>query len=290
LIFSFPAVPIVLTLCLCGALVAATAPETAAQNSASAALEFSVRAAPSTGRAEKVMRHPFYLLRASVKEIEAAARQEVDPPDFDAFVDELTVSPELKAWMKKQKTADLQGDKFLALLTPDAILDVPEFRDAYVTRNLIMVGLGFPKRKAKLTDREKNPEKWEESEKRYWEEVRSYATVHPESRQGMDDHLHEINADAEWRARLERHEQRVHQKFLQLLHARYLVARTETDYDGRARFADIPSGRYWLTTLDNDVRAGDVRLRWELPLQLEPGRTHYLELNNANAIYLSTQR
>jgi hypothetical protein len=146
------------------------------------------------------MRHPFYLLRASIEEIEEAARQQEASPDFDAFVDELKVTPELKEWMKKNQTVTIKGDDFLTSLTPDDVLDISEFRAAYIARNLIMVGLGFPKRKAKLTDREKNPEKWAQSEKRYEEELRSYAILHPESFKNMDDHLLDITADVEWRS------------------------------------------------------------------------------------------
>jgi len=266
------------------AAVAAGLTLSAAAQGDKATLEFSVRATPTGGRPEKVMRQPFFLLRARPETIGEAARQQEPPPNREALIDGLKVSPELKAWMKRHQTVTLLGEDFLALLTADDILDVSEFRDAYVTRNLIMVGLGFPKRKAKLTDREKNPEKWEASEKRYWEEVRSYAILHPESRQGMDEHLLGISAAVDWRVELERHEERVQQRFLRLLYADYLVAQTETDYEGRARLSDLPPGRYWLTNLGRDVRAGDVRLRWELPVELQAGRTHYLELNNANAV------
>lgn len=255
----------------------------AAAQTDEATVEFTVRATPTGGRPEKVMRRAFYLLRASLAEIEKDARAQTPEPDFEAFVDERQVSPELKAWMKRHQTATLRGPEFLASLETDEVLEVPEFRQAYVNRNLIMVGLGFPKRKAKLTDREKNPEKWEQSEKRYWEEVRSYLILHPESKQGMDEHLLEINAAAEWNARKRRHEQQVRHKTLQLVHTRYLVAQTETDYEGFARLSGIPPGRYWLTTLWNEVRAGDVHLRWELPVELRPGQVLYLELNNANA-------
>jgi hypothetical protein len=272
---------------LCIASVPAASSLALAQETGDAALEVRVRAAPTAGRAENVMRHPFYLLSASIEEIEAAAQQEVAALDFNAFVDELKVTPELKQWMKENQTVTLKGDDFLTSLTADDVVDISEFRDAYVARNLIMVGLGFPKRKAKLTDREKNPAKWEESEKRFEAELRSYALLHPESFKGMDDHLLDLTADVEWRTRQERREHKVKQMFMRALHARYLVAETETDYDGRARFAALPAGRYWLTNLNRPVRVGDVHLRWELLVELQPGRTHYLELNNANAIYLS---
>lgn len=264
-------------------LVSLPVPAAAQSAAAPATLEFTVQATPSGGRPEKVMRHPFYLLRASVEEIEEAARAQSTPPELNAFIDELKVSPELREWMKRSQIVALTGDEFLSHVTADDILEVPEFRHAYVTRNLIMVGLGFPKRKAKLTDQEKNPAKWEESEKRYWEEVRAYAILHPETKQGMDEQLIEITSGKDWNLRLERHEQEFRQRFLQLVHREYLVAQAETDYEGRARFTGVPAGRYWLTNLFQTVRAGDVHLRWELPVELRAGQAHYLELSNANA-------
>lgn len=248
-----------------------------------ATLEISVVATPSSGRAEKVMQHPFYLLRENLTTIEAQAREQVPAPDLGAFVDALKVSPELKAWMKKNKSVTLGGDDFVAGLSVDDVMDVPEFRTAYVARNQAMVGLGFPKHHAKLTDRERNPAKWEAADKRYWEEVRSYLTLHPESKQGMDEHLLEITAATEWKNRQQRYEQEVQQRMLQLVHARYLVARAETDLEGVARFSAVAPGRYWLTNLWNEARAGDVRLRWELPVELGAGETRRLELSNANA-------
>ena len=251
--------------------------------SSDATLEFSVQAAPTGGRPEKVMQHPFYLLRASLQEIEKVARQQTTPPDLNAFIEELTVSPELKEWMKDHQTVGLQGDAFLSSLAVDEVMDVPEFRQAYVTHNLSMVGLGFPKRKAKLTDREKHPAKWEKSEKRYWEEVRSYLVLHPESKAGMEEHLLDITAAHEWSARTQRYEQEVRQRVLQMVHSHYLVARTETDWEGFARLRGLAPGRYWLSNLWHEVRAGDTHLSWELPVELRPGQTLYLELNNANA-------
>jgi hypothetical protein len=70
-----------------------------------------------------------------------------------------------------------------------------------------------------------------------------------------------------------------------LIHSRFLVGRTETSLQGFARFSAVPPGRYWLTNLWKEARAGDVRLRWELPVELRPGQTLTLELNNANARY-----
>ncbi len=256
---------------------------TGATQQGTASLEISVRATPTGGRPEKVMRHSFFLLRENLQTIEELARQQIMPPDLATFIDTLPVSSELKEWMKGHETVKLRGDDFIASLTVDDVMDVPEFRSAYVQANLVMVGLGFPKRKAKLTDREKNPEKWEKAEKEYWEKVRSYLILHPESKARIDQHLLDINAATEWNARVRRYEREVHQRTLRLVHSRFLVARAETDYNGAARFDGIPPGRYWLTNLWQEARAGDVRLQWALPVELRPGQHHYLELNNSNA-------
>lgn len=271
------------------AALLAAAPGLTAQ-SGSASLEFTVRATPTGGRAEKVIQHPFYLLRASLEEIEAIARQEVPPPELAAFVDGLSVSPELKEWMKRRETMTLRGDEFLTALSIDDILAVPEFRDAYQANNLIVSGFGFPKRSAKPSDKEKNPGKWEKSEKRYWEEVRNYLSAHPESKLGMDEHLRGITASTEWSARQQRYQQEVRQRVLQLVHSRFLAARTETDYEGVAHVRGLAPGRYWLTNLWNEVRAGDMHLTWEVPVELRAGETRSLELNNANARFVPRPR
>ena len=255
----------------------------AAAAQAPASLEFRVLATPTGGRAEKVMQHGFYLVREKLETIEAQARAATPPPDLAAFVDTLKVSPELKEWMKKNKSVTVQDDDFISSLNPDDVMDVPEFRAAYAARNQAMVGLGFPKRKAKLTDREKNPARWEASEKNYWAQVRSYLILHPESKDGMDEHLLDITAATDWKNRQARYEQEVRQRALQLLHTQYLVAQAETDFEGVARFSGVPAGRYWLTNLWSEARAGDVRLQWEVPVELGAGQSLYLELSNANA-------
>ncbi len=254
----------------------------AAQSAGNASLEFLVQAAPTGGRPERVMKQPFYLLRASLADIEKKASEEVAPPDLDAFADSLDASDELKAWIKRTRRADLHGPDFIRSLTADDVMGVPEFREAYVTRNLIMVGLGFPR--YPKAEKEKDAQKYEASVKRYWDAVRAYVEAHPESKEQMDDHLIEINPGAAWRSKEDARAAQVRQKMEQLIHTRYLAARAETDYEGLARISGLAPGRYWLTNLWTEVRAGDVKLRWEIPLELRPGQSLYLELSNANSL------
>ncbi len=231
------------------------------------------------------MQHPFYLLRQSLAEIERLARGQIPAPDRDAFINDLSLSDELKEWMKRTSVVDLRGDDFREALTTDDVMAVEELRAAYVAANMSMIGLGFPRLKVKLSDRTKNPERWERRQTKYWEKVRSYLELHPESLQHLDEQLLDLNPGQEW-AKIERQYERARRREIErLIHNRFLVARTETNLQGFARFSAVPPGRYWLTNLWREAHAGDVRLRWELPVELRPGQTLTLELNNANARY-----
>src|SRR5712692_5034421 len=105
----------------------------AAQSTGS--VEFTAQVAPTDGRPEPVRQLTFYLLRKSLDDIRQEALLLDPAPEFDKFVDGLTVSPNLKAWMKKNHTAQLAGTDFTNLLTADDIVDVPEFYNAYMLRN-----------------------------------------------------------------------------------------------------------------------------------------------------------
>ena len=90
---------------------------------ATGAVEFSAEVAPTGGRPEPVRQLTFYLLSKSLDGIRAEAAQLEPAPDLDKFVDGLTVSPELKSWMKKHHSVQLSGTDFTKSLTPDEIID-----------------------------------------------------------------------------------------------------------------------------------------------------------------------
>lgn len=249
----------------------------------SASLEVTVRATPSSGRAAKVMRHPFYLLREKLTVIEELAQQEVAPPSLEAFADGLEVTDGLKEWIKRTGVTDLRGEHFRRTLTNDDIMEVDEFRGSYIAANLRMLGLGFPRPKVKLSDRKKNPKKWEKNQQKYLDEVSAYLELHPESREHIEEHLLEFNPGSEWLKREQQHQRKIRQVTERLIHSRFLAAEAETDLEGVARF-HVPTGRYYLTNLWNQARAGDVGLRWELPLELPQAENYFITLNNANSL------
>ena len=247
-------------------------------------IEFVARATPTGGRAESVMRLPFYLLRKSYAEIKKEAQESEPPPVVDEFVDRLELSKELKAWMKRTKLVQLSGSEFMKQIKPDDIFEVPEFYEAYLARNAGDVKVGFPSPKFKEGDREKNPEKFDAQVKEYQKQLRKFLQTHPDSTDGMDLHLAELDPGQHWLRRQAERQGRIRHRTAELSEVQYLAAKTETNLDGRASLAGVPAGQYWLSTLDGDARIGDVRLRWDLPVTVRPGRVTSLELNNINAV------
>ena len=248
-----------------------------------ASLEITVLASPSGGRAELVRGHTFYLLRDSLDAIERTAELENPAPLLAEFADATDLSDELKEWIKRTGVTDFRGEKFLKALEPDDIMVITEFHTAYVESNQSMVGLGFPRHKGKLTDREKKPEKWAKQSAAYESKLRTYIVLHPESRDGMERNLIELNPGPQWARKRQAHAASLRRTVLRLINERYIAARGETNLEGRIRFV-APPGIYYVTNLWEPARAGDAMLLWELSVELPRPIAYRFELNNANAL------
>jgi hypothetical protein len=77
---------------------------------------------------------------------------------------------------------------------------------------------------------------------------------------------------------------------LNLAETRYLVAKSQTDLQGRAGFTGVLPGDLWLSTLENEAAAGDARLRWDVPVTVRNGATTRLDLWNGNAVPVRSPR
>ena len=247
-------------------------------------VEFTARVAPTGGRPEPVRQSTFYLLRKSLDDIRTEALESAPPPDLDKFVDGLNVSPELKAWMKKHRSAQLSGVDFTRGLTPDEIVNVPEFFKSYMSRNLGYKGVGFPDPKFMDKDRKISPEKYEQEKIEFIAAIRKFIGTMPESVQGIDIDLNDINPSPKWEGAVRKQRQLQESRALELAQERYLVAQTDTDLDGRGAFASIAPGTYWIGMLGDEAISGDVRLRWDFPLTVRSGGTTQVQLSNLNAV------
>jgi hypothetical protein len=269
-------------LCSCFSLWAGRS--IAAQAPATGSVEFAARVMPSGGRFEPVRGLTFYLLRKNLDDIRLEASKTDPPPDMDRFIDSLEFSPELKAWMKKHETVNLQGTNFTSHLTGEEIVSVKEFLDAYATLNGGTHGGGFPEPKYKESDKTKNPEKYERERAQYIDAMQKFVKANPDSLAGLDAELADKNPGRRWAQIESEQRERAEHRALQLAQTVYLAGETESGFDGHASFAGLAPGTYWLTTLDTSALAGDVRLLWDLPVTVRAGERVSVDLSNANAI------
>jgi hypothetical protein len=247
-------------------------------------IEFAVHATPSSGVQEPVRGFPFFLLSKSYEEIDKEVEASHPKADMNGFIDKLDLSPELKAWMKKNETVSLSGEDFVHKLKVDDLMNVPEFYKAYIDMNSGERSVDFPKPKFKPSDRVKDPEKYKKLEAEYNDAIRKYADQNPQSIDGIDLDLEDINPGPRWDKLAAKREPQVHREVMNLAQSKYLVAQTETNLSGEGFLRNIPPGTYWLSTLDVAANVGDARPRWDVPVNVVAGQTAYVALSNVNSI------
>lgn len=282
--FIVAAVTVLLAMLL-PAMRAAAAPQAASAGS----IEFEARATPTGGRAEPVMRQSVSLLRKSFADIQKEAELSEAKPDLDKFIDALTVSKELKAWMKRTRSVELSGPEFTKRLTTKDIFDVPEFFEAYMSRNAGDTSTGFPVSKARNKDRSENPARYEKALKDYREVLRKFIETKPHTRDTMEVELSGMNPGPRWAAQEGERKNRIRDRALDLTETTYTAAKTETDFAGRGAFANVPPGDYWLSTVEGEATVGDARLRWDVAVPVRAGRVTRVTLSNVNAVRKSRE-
>jgi len=95
------------------------------------AIEMTARVTPTGARPEPVRQFTFYVLTKSYADIIKEVEGQNALPTRDEFIDKLTVSPELKKWLKAHEVIDLTLPDLDKVVTADDIMQVPEFFDAY---------------------------------------------------------------------------------------------------------------------------------------------------------------
>jgi hypothetical protein len=205
------------------------------------------------------------------------------PPDRDKFIGDLKVSPELKDWLKAHEVFDLTSPNLDKLLTPNEILHIPEFLAAYQRANSGGVTNGIPKPKYVDADKTDHPDRYEKQHDQYLAALKKFIQTHPESVSGMELELTAVNPQAKWSQITFERKKRVQRVAPEVAQTKYLAAQTDTDLEGRGTVANLPAGNYWISTLNLDAGAGDSRLRWDVPVVVQAGRSTRIELTNLNA-------
>jgi hypothetical protein len=257
---------------------------TAQQAPATGTIEFVARVTPTAARPEPARQFSFYLLRKSYADILREAEESDPVPDREQFIASLSVSQPLKDWFKAHNLVDLTTPQLDEILTGEDIISITEFLDAYQRANSGGVTAGLPKPKYSEEDKKKDPEKYARQRQEYLAALRKFIDGHHTSLVGMETQLDAVSPHRRW-AQLQADQRRkVQRRTPELAQTRYLVAKVDTDLEGRASLAGIPAGTYWLSTLGLEAAAGDSRLRWDVEVTVQPGQTARLELTNLNAV------
>jgi hypothetical protein len=246
-------------------------------------LEISTRVSPSGGHPEPARGLTVYLLRKSYQAIQKEADAAEPLPKMDDFIAKEELSPQLKAWMIKHQMADLSGEAFPKAISPDDVLDIPEFKKAYMDRNAGDRTVNLPQPKARESDKVKHPEKYQQAVQDYLTAFKLFVAANPDTLSTMYVALDEKNPGHRWKKLLADRNARVHRHALELAQVQYLAGQTDTDLEGRGRIDRLVPGDYWLSTLDNEAIAGDAHISWDLPVRVSAGRST-ADLSNVNGI------
>jgi len=250
----------------------------------SGALDLTARITPTAARPEPVRQFIFYVLTRSYSEVVKEVEEKDPIPPRDQFIDGLKVSPELRAWLKAHDTLDLTEPDLDKLLTPDDILNVPEFLLAYQRSNSGGVTEGLPKPKYMDVDKTEHPEKYEKLKQDYLASLRKFIRSRPESVSGVELQLDGVSPQHKWATLQNERRKRVQRVAPDVAQLKFLAAKAETDLEGHASISGLAPGDYWISSLNLDADAGDMRVRWDVPVRIERGKTARIELSNLNSI------
>ncbi|HET9402174.1 MAG TPA: hypothetical protein VFO34_14610 [Candidatus Acidoferrales bacterium] len=255
---------------------------TAAQQTGS--LDFTAHVSPTDGQAEPARGMTVYLLRKSFTDICRESEASEPVLQMDPFIEKLEVSAPMKAWMKEHRRVELSGTDFPKLISPQDIFDVPEFSDAFAKRSELDPSVKLPPAKYLSIDKKKHPDKYQAALDQYHDALREYIKNHPEMLDTMYLALEPVDPGPRWTKMQHDRKEHIRRHALELAGLRYLAAKTETDLEGRGHFSGVAPGAYWLSTLESQAAAGDVRVRWDFAVRVTAGRVSAAELSNLNAV------
>ncbi len=255
---------------------------------ATGALEFTALITPTAARPEPVRQFTFFILTRSYSDIVKEAEEKDPVPSRDEFIDSLKVSTELRAWLKAHDTLDLTSPDLDKLLTPDDLLHVPEFLLAYQRSNSGGVTSGFPKPKYTDAIREQNPAKYEKLKQDYMTALLKFIRAHPETVSGVELELDGVNPQRKWDTIQSARRKRVQRAAPDVAQLKFLAAKADTDLEGHASVSGLPPGDYWISTLNLEANAGDMRVHWDVPVKIAAGETARVELSNLNTTEASS--
>ena len=249
---------------------------------ATGTLDLTARIAPTGARPEPVRQFTFYILTKSYADILKEAADQFPLAEREEFINNLKMSPELKAWMKQHTVIDLTAPDVDKLITPDDVMNIPEFFAGYERSNSGGVTNGLPMPKYREADAEANPAKYFKLKQEYMSATKKFVESHPATISGMETELGGVNPKYKWDKAVQEHNQKVAQLAPDLAQTKYLAAKGDTDLDGHMVVKGLPPGNYWVSSLGLDAASGDRRLSWDVAVTVHSGTPTQLILSNLN--------
>jgi hypothetical protein len=186
--------------------------------------------------------------------------------------------------MKKNKRVDLAGPDFPKAITPEDVLGVPEFKAGYMLQNQGDRSVGMPKPKFRDADKDKNPQKYQKEVDDYLVALKKFIAANTDTLATLEIALDKMNPGPRWNKLVVDRTARVHRRWLELAEYQYKAAQCDTDLEGHGRFEGLAAGDYWISSIETQAMSGDARVRWDLRVQVVPGRASTVELSNLNGI------
>jgi hypothetical protein len=266
---------------LLGALALLAASVSAQNGTGSIAL--SARVSPTGAQPEPVREFPIYILTKSYADIVKEVESQDTLPTLDEFVEKWPCSPELKKWMKEKQIVDLTSPDVDKLITPDDIMKIPEFFEAYERSNSGGVTKGLPQPKFREAEKQSNPDRYNKEKDEWLAAMRKFIETNTYTISGIELQLTGVNPKPAWEKLHNDEKRKVAQLAPDTAQVKYLAGKAQTDLDGRAVVSGLPAGTYWVSTLGMEASSGDRRLIWDVQAKVVPGQTTRLELSNLNA-------
>src|SRR5437899_10713489 len=144
--------------------------------------------------------------------------------------------------MKQRSVIDLTAPDVDKLITPDDVMNIPEFFAGYERSNSGGVTNGLPMPKYKEADAEANPAKYFKLKQEYMSATKKFVESHPSTISGMETELGAVNPKYKWDKAFEEHNQKVAQLAADLAQTKCLAAKGDTDLEGHLIIRGLPSG------------------------------------------------
>jgi hypothetical protein len=250
----------------------------------SGAVEITARITPTGARPEPVRQFTFYILTKGYSDIVKEVEEKDPVPPRDQFIEGLKVSPQLRTWLKGHDILDLSQPDLDKLITPDDVLNVPEFMLAYQRSNSGGVTQGMPQPKYTQIDQTEHSEKYEKLKQDYLVALKKFVRQHPTTVSGIEIELEGVNPQHKWATLQNDRRKRVARMAPEIAQVKFLAGKADTDLEGRASVSGLAPGDYWISSLNLDANSGDMRVRWDVPVKIERGKIIRVDLSNLNSI------